>query len=259
MFFFDFLPVELIENIFHYLWAHEILHGFTNQTDYLDGVLQNYNRYAICLCSMLKTQFDQICHRIQPKQVTSLAIMDEDDTPDQSTLFFSHFDIQQFVNLRSFAIASNDQSPFRKLDLLCGITKFKSLVIPQISQAYWCLFGGEVEMIIPQLKRLVTNEYPLTKPLKNLQDLTVTHCFCYRLEYLLRQVVNLRSLNITISLNIFPFWLKKIPTMNHLRQLTLHICCKIIINTSKAFFIFLYSFFNDRWSINNGSDKSNPY
>jgi hypothetical protein len=225
---FDLLPVELIYHIFRYLWAHEILHGFSNQNGYLDDVLHNYDRYAISLCSMLKTQFDQICHRIQPKQVISIAIMDEDDTPEQSTLFFSHFNIQQFVNLRSFAIVSSDQSLFRKLDFLCQFNSFRSLVIPDISEAYWCLFGSHVETVLPQLKRLVTNEYRVTKPLKNLQHLTVTHCFCYKLEYMLPLVINLQSLNITISLDIFPFWSKKIPTMNHLRQFILHIHCKII-------------------------------
>jgi len=235
MILFNLLPVELIHSIFRYLWAHEILHGFTNQSDYLDDVLRNYDRYAICLCTMLKTQFDQMCHRIQPKQVRSLAIMDEDDTPDQCTLFFSCFDIQQFVNLRSFAIISSDQSLFRKLDLLCQFNTLKSLVVPNVSQAYWCLFGGNVEMILPQLKRLVTDGYPLTKPLKSLQYLTVTHCFCYKLDYLLSQVVNLHSLNITISLDIFPLWTKKIPIMNHLKQLILRVNRKIIIITIEAF------------------------
>jgi hypothetical protein len=228
-FLFDLLPVELIQSIFRYLWAHEILYGFSNQSNYLDGVLHNYDRYAINLCSMLKTQFDQMCRRIQPKQVLSIAVMDEDDTPEQSTLFFSHFDIQKFVNLRSFAILSSDQSVFRKLDFLCQFIKFKSLVLPQVSGSYWCLFGSYVETVLPQLKRLITNDYPVTKSLKNLQHLTVTHCFCYKLEYILPLVANLHSLNITISLDVFPFWSKKIPTMNYLRQFTLRIRCKNII------------------------------
>jgi hypothetical protein len=253
MFLFDLLPVELIQTIFRYLWAHEILHGFTNQGDYLDSVLRNYDRYAICLCSMLKTQFDQICHRIQPTKVLSLAIMDEDDTPDQSTLFFSHFDIKQFVNLRSFAIVSSDQSLFTKLDLLCQFNKFTSIVIPHISDSYRCLCGSYVDIVLSQLKRLDANQCFLTRPFKNLQHLTVPHCYCYKLEYLFSLMPNLRSLNITISLDIFPFWSKKIPTMDHLRQLILRIHCKIIINICNKSCIFL-CFSNDRWSIDNGSD-----
>jgi hypothetical protein len=240
MFLFDLLPVELIQTIFRYLWAHEILHGFINQGDYLDSVLRNYDRYAICLCSMLKTQFDQICHRIQPTQVLSLAIMDEDDTPDQSTLFFSHFDIQKFVSLRSFAIVSSDQSLFRKLDLLCEFNKFKSIVIPHISDKHRCLGGSDVDIALSQLKRLGADQCFLTKPLKNLQHLMVSHCYCHRLQYVFSLTPNLRSLNIAISLDIFPFWSKKIPTMDHLRQLILRIHCKTIINIFRIFYFCLF-------------------
>lgn len=240
MFFFDLLPVELVHTIFRYLWAHEILHGFSNQSDYIDSVLQTYDRYAICLCSMLKNQFDQMYRRIQPKQVFSLAFMNEDETPDQSTLFFSRFDIQQFVNLRSFAIVSADHSLLRTLNFLSQLKKFKSIVIPYTSDFYWCFNGSHVENILPDLKRLDINGSHLTKPLKNLQHLRIPHCYCYRVEYLLHFVPNLRSLDITISLDTFPFWLKKIPPMNHLRQFILHIHCKIIKKKAFVFFILFF-------------------
>jgi hypothetical protein len=238
MFLFDLFPVELVHSIFRYLWAHEILHGFSNQSDYIDSVLQTYDRYAICLCSMLKNQFDQMCRRIQPKQVFSLAFMNEDDTPDQSTLFFSHFNIQQFVNLRSFAIVSADPSLLRTLDFLSQFKKFKSIVIPETSDFYWCFCGSHVESILPDLKRLDINDYRLTKPLKNLQHLRISHFYCYKIEYLFPLVPNLHSLDITISFDTFPFWSKKIPPMNYLRQFILRIYCKIIEKSFRIFILF---------------------
>ena len=226
MFLFDLLPVELIQNIFHYLWAHEILYGFTNQSNYINSVLKNYDRYAICLCSMLKIQFDQICQQIQPNQVLSLAIMDEDDTPDQSTLFFSHFDIRQFINLRSFAILSYDGDILRKLDHLCEFNKFRSIIFPD---DYGSTVGTNIDLMLSQLKRLAASQYILTKRLKNLQHLIVPHCYCYKLEYLFSLMSNLRSLNINISLDIFPFWSKRIPIMHQMRQLILRIHCKFSV------------------------------
>ncbi|CAF3470109.1 unnamed protein product [Rotaria sp. Silwood1] len=225
---FEFFPVELLHGIFHYLSAHEIFYAFTQISTYVDNVLVSYDRYSISLSSMLKHQFDLMCRLIRPEQVISITIVDNDDTPDQSKLFFSKFDIRQFINLRSYAIISSDQSIFLQLDLLCQFNHFQALTLPNISQTYWCLFGSHVETIIPRLRKLITNQHPITKPLNNLRYLTITHCYCHNLEYLFRQMMMLRSLNITVSLDMFTDWSKKIPVMNHLRRLTLGIQCKII-------------------------------
>ncbi|CAF3373579.1 unnamed protein product [Rotaria socialis] len=220
---FDFFPVEIIHGIFHYLWAHEIFYGFAQLSDYVDSVLFSYDRYSVSLSSILKHQFDLTCRRIRPEQVISITIAENDETPDQSDLFFSKFNLLQFVNLRSFAIMSSDQSIFRQLNLLCTFNYFQSLSLPQVSQAYWCLCGSSVETMLHRLRQLITNQYPLTTPLNNLRYLTVTHVGCFNLEYLFRQTTNLRSLNMTLSLNAFSDWSNQIPVMNHLRRLTLWI------------------------------------
>ena len=236
---FDLFPVELLHTIFRYLWAHEILHGFSNQSDYMDSVLQTYDRYAICLCSMGKNQFDQVCRRIDPKKVFSLAFMNEDETPDQSTLFFSRFDIRQFSNLRSFAIVSPDRSLLRTLNDLCQFKKFKSIVIPETSDFYWCFSGSYVESILPDLRRLDITSSRVSEPLKNLRYLRIPNCYFHRVEDILRLVPNLYSLDITLSLDIFSIWSNKIPTMNHLRQFILRIHCEIILSPIFILFFFL--------------------
>ncbi|CAF0737185.1 unnamed protein product [Rotaria sordida] len=170
---------------------------------------------------MLKHQFDLMCQLIRPEQVISITIAENNDTPDQSNLFFSKFDILQFINLRSFAIISSDQSIFRQLSLLCQFNNFQSLTLPHISSTYWCHFGSQVEIILPRLRQLITNQCPLSKPLNNLKYLTVTHCYCYNLGYLFRQMPNLSSLNITISLDVFTQWSEKVSVMNYLRRLIL--------------------------------------
>ncbi|CAF4897812.1 unnamed protein product, partial [Rotaria sp. Silwood1] len=107
---FDSFPVELVHNIFHYLWAHEIFYGFTRLSSYIDNVLVGYDRYSISLSSMVKHQFDLMCLHIRPEQVISITITENNDTPNQSEIFFSKFDILQFINLRSFSIISSNQN-----------------------------------------------------------------------------------------------------------------------------------------------------
>ncbi|CAF4474520.1 unnamed protein product [Rotaria sp. Silwood2] len=218
---FDSFPVELVHNIFHYLWAHEIFYGFARLSSYIDNVLVGYDRYSISLSSMLKHQFDLMCLHTRPEQVISITLVENNDTPNQSEMFFSKFDILQFINLRSFSIISSNQSIFRQLNLLCRLNNFQSLTLPHISDTYWCLFGSSVETTLPRLKQLITRDYPLMEPLNNMKYLTITHCYCHNLEYLLSQMTNLYSLNITLSLNMSTHWSRKVPMMNHLRQLTL--------------------------------------
>lgn len=256
MFLLDLFPVELIQNIFRYLWAHEILHGFSDQSEYVDSILQNYDRYAICLCSMPKSQFDQVCQRIQPEQVLSLAVMEDDDTPDQSSLFLSNFDIRKFINIRSFAYVSSKETLSRYIDLLWQANRFKSLVIPYVSLEYDYVLGTNAAIILPQLKRLAANHHALTKPIKNLRYLTVSHFYCYRFKDLLTLMPNLSSLNITMSLHIFPFWLKDLPVMNYLREFIVRIHCKLMINIW-IFLMFPNFLYSNSWSIYYGSNTTN--
>ena len=78
--FFDSFPVEIIHIIFDYLSTCDILHGFLKQCSYLDSIVLNYNFYLINFRSILKTDFDLICHLIQPKNILSLILSDEMDT-----------------------------------------------------------------------------------------------------------------------------------------------------------------------------------
>ncbi|CAF1558670.1 unnamed protein product, partial [Rotaria sp. Silwood1] len=55
---FNSFPVEVVHNIFHCLWSHEILYGFARLSSYIDNVLVDYDRYWIGLSSIFKHQFD---------------------------------------------------------------------------------------------------------------------------------------------------------------------------------------------------------
>ena len=102
--FFDQLPVEILHNLFDYFVAHEILFTFTDVSDYVNGSLRAYSAYKFIFKSIRKADFDLVCRCIQPKQVVSLTLCDDADTPGQSQLFFSRFHIEQFVQLRSLRL-----------------------------------------------------------------------------------------------------------------------------------------------------------
>lgn len=44
----------------------EILHSFFDTSDYFDNILSNYDRYKINGQSITKSDFDFLCHFIQP-------------------------------------------------------------------------------------------------------------------------------------------------------------------------------------------------
>ena len=71
---FDQLPVELLEILFSYFMGHEVVLIFSDISDYINAVLRSYSTYRIDFQSIRKSQFEFICHRIQPEQVISLSL-----------------------------------------------------------------------------------------------------------------------------------------------------------------------------------------
>ncbi len=102
--FFDQLPVELFHILFEYFWAHEILFTFFGINNHTNFILVSYPAYRLNLKLIQKSYFDIICRHIRPEQVISLVLSDKNDTPGQSELFLSHFQIEQFTHLQSLIL-----------------------------------------------------------------------------------------------------------------------------------------------------------
>ena len=105
-------PVEILHQIFDYLSTCDILRGFLKINSYIDSVISNYNFSQINFQSILKYDFDLICKYINPRRMISLTLCDGIDTPGQSDLFLSLFNLEQFyLTLRSLTLIDvNDQS-----------------------------------------------------------------------------------------------------------------------------------------------------
>ena len=98
------LPVELFHNIFTYLLAHEILFSFSNISNYIDAILLSYDLYQLDFRITKTADFDVVRHRIQPNQIVSLILSDDNHSSGLSERFLSHFAIEQFVRLRSLVL-----------------------------------------------------------------------------------------------------------------------------------------------------------
>ena len=64
------------------------------------------------------SDFDLICSRIRPDQVTKLTIADDENKPGVVELFFSRFSINTFVRLRSLALIQINNDEFMNQVLL---------------------------------------------------------------------------------------------------------------------------------------------
>jgi hypothetical protein len=103
--FFDLIPVELLDTIVTYFFAHEILHSFSDVSDHVNALLLIYSTYRLNFQSIQISDFNLICHRIRPEKVIYLKLSDDNNTPGLSEHFFSKFQIEQFAQLRSLTLS----------------------------------------------------------------------------------------------------------------------------------------------------------
>ncbi|CAF5047685.1 unnamed protein product, partial [Rotaria sp. Silwood1] len=193
--------------------------------DYLDATLVSYDRYILNFHSVLKSHFDVTCDYIQPDRVISLTLSDGDDDGalGQSELFFSRFNIEQFIHLRSFDMSSMNNDTCKKLSQLYKLKYLSSLELPRLFQPYCKDFDIAVGKILPQLNQLMVYNtyYLLDNSFSNLHHLILKHCNCYQLSTIFKLMPNLYSLDIILTLNIHSNWANNIPVLTHLKKLVL--------------------------------------
>ncbi|CAF1517326.1 unnamed protein product [Adineta steineri] len=198
---FDLFPVEIMHMIFDYLSTCDILHGFFNLSSYIDSIIFNSNFSKINFRSILKCDFDLICENINPKQMISLILSDGIDTPNQSDLFLSLFQVEEFylslhclvledINDQSMEIIINHLNQFHNLSSLTIINNNLSPL--SILKSLFC-----------RLIRLnISCEWffhnlTLMKELKHLK--LFNQCTLNQFENIIHHTPNLISLNICLE------------------------------------------------------------
>ncbi|CAF3039806.1 unnamed protein product [Rotaria sp. Silwood2] len=123
------LPVEILYHIIDYLDISTIFLSFSNVCTYFRVISNTYNRYQLDFRSISKNDFHYICQFIQPENILSLTLSDENKTPGEIRLFFSLFNIDQFTRLLSLTLFGIDEDNLNKI-LHSNITStITSLVI----------------------------------------------------------------------------------------------------------------------------------
>jgi len=148
----DLLPVEMLYEIFDRLSAIDIICGLSKVSPYMNDVVLGYKFYKINLKSILKSEFDLICNTINGYQIKSLTLSDDDDTPNQSNLFLSLFNMEEFsLNLNGLSLIKiNNESMKLILNNLNKLNNLSSLTI--INGGY--IDSSMLKNVLPKLNRL---------------------------------------------------------------------------------------------------------
>ncbi len=104
----DTLPVEVVHKIFGYLDTRTIVRLLRCVCKRLYTIVNTYDRFNFDFNSILKSDFLFICNYIQPKNVISLTLSDDDETPGQIQYFLSLFRVSYFTQLHSLTLIEID-------------------------------------------------------------------------------------------------------------------------------------------------------
>ena len=229
----DQLPVELLHEIFNYFSASELFSTFFNVNDYVNAILRTYSEYHLDLKFISKSVFHRICGQVPPERVISLTLSDGDETPSQSEAFFSCFQIEQFIRLRSLTLVEIEINSLDSiLPNLHKLDQLRTLLFNDrsIRYQYRPLFASLPsylarlnKSVLSQLNRLHWNDAAvlISIPLLQLRYLKLETCSRDDLPMILCQASQLRSLCVCMDLKKSHF--KVILPPNQLIELSLEI------------------------------------
>lgn len=109
------LPLELLYRILDNLDTETILFHFGHVCQYFRSIIQTYNAYQVNFKSISKRYFHTVCDLIDPKNISSLTLSNDNHTPEQIKLFFAKFRLVEFTRLRSLTLLEIDENDFLNL------------------------------------------------------------------------------------------------------------------------------------------------
>ncbi|CAF2850623.1 unnamed protein product [Rotaria sp. Silwood2] len=191
------LPVELIYRILNILDNETILFSFGNVCKRFQFIIHTYNQYKLNFQSISKPYFDSICQLIHPENIISLTLSNDNRTPNQIKCFFSFFQIQQFICLRSLKLIDVDEDDFHR------IFQFKHILI---SLAF--TFRNNVlqnSETLPLISSIISNnslrQLDLFLSLKNINDLLWPNQ-CLLQSLILSQRINFKQFSTILSYSL---------------------------------------------------------
>ena len=104
------LPVEILHRIFDSLDAPTILFSIRPVCRSFRAIVNTYDRYTLDFKSISKPNFHLLCRLINPRNVRSLRLFDDSDTPNCINLFISSMRLRQFTQLHSITFSGIEES-----------------------------------------------------------------------------------------------------------------------------------------------------
>jgi hypothetical protein len=245
---FDQLPVELLHAIFHYFSASELLFTFHNVNDYINATLESYTNYQLNFKSISMFHFRRICRHVRPEQVVSLTLSDANDTSGQSELFFSYFQIEQFIRLQSLTLVEIEFNSLKciftnlhKLRQLRAFSFDDQSIRYQYSPQDKPVPSYPIDVnksVLSQLNCLHLNNDAMLRfiPFPHLRNLNLRQCRIDELNTIFQHTPQLKSLS--VSLNFNGSKLELVFPPNQLTQLNLQIRSKYVIFERRDSFLY---------------------
>ncbi|CAF3017084.1 unnamed protein product [Rotaria sp. Silwood2] len=119
------LPVELVHRIFDHLKTETILFSIRYVCKRFYSITNTYNGFDLDFRYMSRSDLPFIARIIDPKNVISLTLSDEIQTPGQIRSFLNHFHIERFIRLRSLNLVKvecKELDTFQKHISKCRLT-----------------------------------------------------------------------------------------------------------------------------------------
>ncbi len=197
------LPVEILYHIIDYLDTPIIILSLSNVCTYFRAISNTYNRYRLDFNSISKPDFHRICRLIEPENILSLTLSDDNKTPGQIRLFLSLFNIDQFTRLFSLTLLGVNNDDLSRI-LYLNITSTLTSLAINWREAN-CPTSITMDLLSPILSRLnlqklelKTESYAIEEMLwpvqYTLKHLTLMYITQKQYCTILRQTPNLRTL-----------------------------------------------------------------
>ena len=197
------LPVEILHHIMDYVDTQTVFLSFSNVCTYFRAISNTYNRYRLNFTSISKPDFHRVCQLIQPTNILSLTLSDDNTTPGQIRLFLSLFNIDQFTRLHSLTLLGIDDNDLNKIVSSDIASTLTSLVINwREAHCPTSLTLDLLSLMINQLNlqklELKTGSYAIEEmpwPVQHtLKHLTLMYITQKQYCTILRQTPNLKTL-----------------------------------------------------------------
>ena len=148
----EILSPEVFHKTLNNLNTSMIFFSFCNVCRGFNAILTCYNDYEMDLNLILKSNFDIIYNTIHPGNLTLLILSNDDQTPDQTSLFISLTNMQKLHRLRSLTLIQVEECHLIIFLQHVSLHKLRSLTIKWRREA---LCRGSATQILILLSSII--------------------------------------------------------------------------------------------------------